>query len=279
MSVRKPVFIGLLLGLFLAFPPAFAADLPSHPLIEQARRERMPRLRYALENGAEIGLTPDGKSYYLVWFPKGTNPQSLPPVVATLHGHDGWAVDDFYVWHSFLKERGYGFLAVQWWLGKGEAMTDYLSPEEIYRVIDQVFRERGVKPGSALLHGFSRGSTNVYALAALDRSAKNDYFSLFIANAGKATSNYPPTREIEQGRFGAQPFAGTHWVTYAGGKDTNPDRDGFPAMRETGRWIQKYGGVVDLAIEDPDSGHGGFHRNPENTNAALDVFDKLRTLK
>jgi len=55
-----------------------------------------------------------------------------------------------------------------------------------------------------------------------------------------------------------------------------PERDGIQGMRETAEWIQKYGGTVDLAIEDPDGGHGGFHRNPKNTNAALDVFDKLR---
>jgi hypothetical protein len=32
---------------------------------------------------------------------------------------------------------------------------------------------------------------------------------------------------------------------------------------------------VDLLIEDPKGDHGGFHRNPENMKAALDVFEKL----
>ena len=27
---------------------------------------------------------------------------------------------------------------------------------------------------------------------------------------------------------------------------------------------------------DQDSGHGGFHINPKNCNAVLDVFDKLK---
>lgn len=251
------------------------AELPSHPLIEKAKQERMPRVRYALENGAEVELTSDGKSYYLLWFPEGSNPQHLPPMIATMHGHSGWAFEDFHVWHSFLKARGYGFLAIQWWLGEGEEINDYLRPDEIYRVIDEVFRKLHVKPGTALLHGFSRGSANIYAVAALDRSLKNNYFALFIANAGKANSDYPPVHDVEQGRFGDQPLAGSHWVTFAGAKDPNPDRDGIAGMREAGAWIQKYGGIVDLAIEDPQSDHGGFHRNPKNTETALDIFDRL----
>ncbi|MFB0500491.1 MAG: hypothetical protein ACETWO_04380 [Candidatus Hadarchaeaceae archaeon] len=48
-------------------------------------------------------------------------------------------------------------------------------------------------------------------------------------------------------------------------------------MRKTVDWIRSFGGSVDLVIEDLDAGHGGFHQNPKNTNAALDVFDKLQT--
>ncbi len=262
--------------LLLPAAPVFA-QMPSHPLIDKARQEEAPRVRYALENGAQVELTPDGKSYYLLWFPEGTGPENPPPMVATMHGHDGCAFVDFFVWHHLLKARGYGLLAIQWWLGTGEGINDYLLPHEVYRVIDEAFRALHVQPGTALLHGFSRGSTNTYAVAAMDRQLHNDYFALIIANAGKANSNYPPTREIEQGRFGDQPLAGSHWVTFAGGKDPNPERDGIQGMRETGKWIQRYGGTVELAIEDPDSGHGGFHRNPKNCDLALDVFDRLRT--
>jgi len=265
----------ILTGLFFSIS-IVSAEIPNHPLIEKARQERMPRVQYALANGAQVTLTSDGKSYYILWLPEGSNFDNLPPMVVTMHGHDGYAFEDFYVWHHFLKERGYGLLAIQWWLGKGEAINDYLFPNEIYRVIDETFRTLRVKPGRALLHGFSRGSANIYAVAAIDRSAKNNYFALFIANAGKASLDYPPTREIEQWRFGSKPFTGSHWVTFAGGKDSNPDRDGVLGMRETADWIRSYGGSMDLAIEDDDSGHGGFHQNPKNTNAALDIFEKLR---
>lgn len=262
-------------GLFFLVP-LVSAEIPSHPLIEQAMRERMPRVRYALENGVKITLTSDGKSYYILWLPEGSNFNHLPPMIVSLHGHDGYAFEDFYVWHQFLKERGYGILAIQWWLGTGDAISDYLLPNETYRIIDNTFRSLSVKPGTALLHGFSRGSANIYVVAAFDRSTKNDYFALFIANAGRANSDYPPTREIEQGYFGEKPFTGSHWVTFAGGKDPNPDRDGILGMRETADWIRSYGGNVDLLIEDTDADHGGFHQNPKNTNAALDIFEKLR---
>ena len=253
------------------------AEIPSHPLLEKAQRERRPRVQYALDNGATIHLTDDGKSFYVLWLPEGSDPQNPPPIMATIHGHDGWAFDDFFVWHRFAKERGFGVLAVQWWLGEGERFQDYLNPQEIYRVIDSVFQEKHVKPGAALFQGFSRGSANSYAVAAVDRTQGKSYFSLFIANAGKASVDFPPNKDIQNGRFGEQPLQGTHWVTYAGAKDTHPDRDGIAGMREAAQWIQKYGGTVDLAIEDPAGDHGGFHRNPQNVNAALDIFDKLRT--
>ncbi len=251
------------------------AEIPDHPLVELTRQKRGPRLDYALENRAKIGLTPDGKTFYLSWFPEGSVPGNPPPIIATISGHDGWAVDDFHVWHRFLQKRGYGFFAIQWWLGSGKSSQDYLTPFEMYRVMDIVFQKENVKPGTVLLHGFSRGSTNTYAVAAMDRSEHKNYFALIVANAGKANSDYPPTREIENGRYGATPFEGTHWVTFAGGRDPNPERAGIKGMRETGQWIQQYGGTVDLAIEDPNAGHGGFHMNPQNAEAALDVFEKI----
>ena len=273
--MKRSIYFFIMLGLLLSVSPVFA-ELPSHPLIEQAKQERGPRVQYAIQNGAEVGLTADGKSFYLLWLPEGSDPQNPPPMIATMHGHDGWAFEDFYVWHRFLKERGYGLLAIQWWLGEGEDMRDYLLPNEVYRVIDDVFHELNIKPGTGMLHGFSRGSANVYAVAAMDRSLQKNYFSLFVANSGQANSNYPPTHEIEEGLFGDQPFTGTHWVTYAGEKDVNPDRDGVRAMRKTGDWIRSYGGTVDLAIEDPEGDHGGFHKRPQNCEMALDVFDRLR---
>ncbi|MDO8662248.1 MAG: hypothetical protein Q7K98_03395 [Candidatus Omnitrophota bacterium] len=250
------------------------AELPSHSLLKQAESQRAQRLSYAKENHARIELTSDGKSFYVLWFPEGASPANPPPMIVTLHGHDSWAFDEFYLWHQAAKERGYGILAIQWWLGQGEKYQDYLNPQEIYRVIGEVLTREQVKPGTVLFHGFSRGSANTYAVAALDRVTGKNYFALIVANAGKASSDFPPNREIEEGRFGQMPLQGTHWVTFAGGHDPHPERSGIAGMREAAEWIRRYGGVIDRAIEDENAGHGGFHQNPDNMNSALEVFKK-----
>lgn len=251
-----------------------AADLPVHPLLEQAKSQSASRMGYALENRARVELTADGKTFYLLWFPEGATAVNHQPMIVTIHGHGSWAFDEFYLWHQAAKERGYGILAIQWWLGQGERYQDYLMPQEIYRVIDQVLTREHVGSQSVLFHGFSRGSANYYAIAALDRTTGRDYFALIVANAGKPGLDFPPNREIEQGRFGQMPLKGTHWVTFAGGRDPNPERDGICGMREAAEWIRKYGGVVDRVIEDEDADHGGFHRNPDNMRSAFEVFEK-----
>jgi hypothetical protein len=140
--------------------------------------------------------------------------------------------------------------------------------------MDDVLRRTGAKPGTVMLHGFSRGSANSYAVAAFDRKTGNNYFALCVANAGKPGLDFPPNKDIENGRLGPSPLAGTHWVTYAGGKDPHPERDGIQGMRDAAEWIKAYGGTVDLMIEDPEGGHGGFHHNPENVKKALDAFKR-----
>jgi len=250
------------------------AELPKHPLLEQAESQCAQRLSYAKENHARIELTPDGKSFYVLWLPEGVSPANPPPMIVTIHGHGSWAFDEFYLWHRAAKERGYGILAIQWWLGQGEKFQDYLTPHEIYRIIDQVLTREQIKPMTVLFHGFSRGSANSYAVAAFDRNTGKDYFALIVANAGKPERDFPPVRDIEDGRFGQTPLQGTHWVTFAGGRDPYPEKTGIYGMRQAAEWIRKYGGIVDRAIEDENAGHGGFHQNPDNMRSALEVFDK-----
>ncbi len=253
---------------------SFAYELPDHPLLEQAKRESRQRFDYAQDNNARIELTADRKSFYVLWFPENSDSYNPPPVIATIHGHASWALDEFYLWHKEAAERGYGILAIQWWLGEGERFQDYLTPREIYRVIDQVLSRENVAPQNVLFHGFSRGSANSYSITAIDRTRGRGYFALTVANAGKPGRDFPPNREIENGVFGPMPLKGTHWVTFAGGRDPNPERDGIYGMREAADWIRKYGGIIDLVIEDEDADHGGCHRKAGNMRAALDVFSE-----
>lgn len=273
---HKMTKIGLfILAVLLALSgKAVMAGLPDHALLEQAKSQSTERLDYALKNHARVELTSDGKSFYVLWYPEGVTPAKVPPMIVTIHGHGSWAFDEFYLWHQAAKERGYGILAIQWWLGKGEKFQDYLTPREIFQVIDEVLTREHAPPHTILFHGFSRGSANSYAVAALDRATGKNYFALIVANAGKPGLDFPPNRDIEEGRFGQMPLQGTHWVTFAGGRDSHAERDGISGMREAAEWIRRYGGVVDRVIEDENAGHGGFHRNPDNMYSALEVFEK-----
>ncbi|MEJ5310610.1 MAG: hypothetical protein WHX52_12630 [Anaerolineae bacterium] len=247
------------------------------PLLRQAQTANPQRYQYAVEQGAQILPATDGKSFYVWWLPEGSHPASPPPIIVTLHGHASWALDEFFLWHPYATERGYGILALQWWFGGGEAMNDYYLPQEMYPLIARILQANHVRPQTVLLHGFSRGSANTYGLTALDRASGNAFFLLTIANAGGKAGDFPINQSIEKGDFGPQPFANTHWVMVCGMNDPHPDRDGCPAMNATRDWVLQYGGVVDLLIADPNGDHGVFHRNPGNVDAALDVFAQLLT--
>lgn len=268
--------LGLLITVLGSMAFGFPSNLPAYEgqaLLDQAKHERSPRVRFADQQGAEVRLTEDGKSFLVEWFPPAARTDKSPYVMVTIGGHSTFAFDDFSVWHPFLKNRKLGFLALQWWLGENERRNGYLTPEQMYAILSAELKRLNIQPGHVLLHGFSRGSANTYALAALDRESGQNYFGMIIANAGGMASDYPPNREIEAGEFGERPFEGTRWITFAGGKDPRPGQDGIPAMRETGKWIEKHGGHIVLALEDTENGHGGFHMNPENANQALDLFE------
>lgn len=227
----------------------------------------------AIGRDAEVVPTQDGRSFFLVWEPQAVRGKPHKWIVS-LHGSNGFATKDLEIWSPYLKDRNLGIISLQWWFGGGEKTQDYYSPFDIYREIDLLMRRMGIKPGDAMLEGFSRGSANIYAIAALDHNKGQRYFSLFVANAGGASLDYPPTRSVDTGRFGGMPYKGSRWITSCGERDPHPDRDGCPAMRRTGEWLKKLGAEVAFAIEDGREGHGAFHRNPQNANRALDWFSQ-----
>lgn len=214
----------------------------------------------------DIEPTSDGRSFVVIW-KAAPRPRRW---IVSLHGSHGFATEDLAVWHRHLEGREVGLICIQWWKGGGEATADYYTPREIYREADAVLRRLGVGAGQAMLHGFSRGSANVYAVMALD--AKQRHFSLAVADSGGVALDYPPIRAIDDGDYGDHPLRGTRWVTVAGGRDPHPERDGIPAMRRTADWLRHQGATVICAIEDEDGGHGAFHRSMSNARRVLDLF-------
>ncbi|QQR68238.1 MAG: hypothetical protein IPI58_05090 [Alphaproteobacteria bacterium] len=260
------------LGLALIWGAGAASAAESWPpgsawLLGQARKQ--PDFAQAERLHPNFYPTRDGQSFIVVWQPQREAPKKW---IVSLPGTGGFATKDLSIWYPHLQGRNVGVVNVQWWLGRGDRTEDYYTPSQIYREIDLILARLGVAPGSALLHGFSRGSANIYAVAALDRTKGHQYFSTIIAHSGSANEGYPPTQEIVRGAYGARPFAGTRWITVCGERDSNPERDGCPAMRRTGTWIKGLGGTIGLAIEDPEYGHGALHLNPINARKALDDF-------
>lgn len=223
----------------------------------------------------DVWPTSDGQSFLVVW--KAT--QSPKRWIVSLHGAGrpakGFATDDFALWQPNLQDRDVGLICLQWWLGKGSEPQDFYTPEQIYREISIALQKLGVQPGAVMLHGFSRGSTNTFAVVALDAGRGKHYFSLAVASSGGVALNYPPTEAILAGDYGSHPLKGTRWITVAGAKDPNPDRDGVAGMRLTASWLKNQGAVVIESIEDRNEGHGALQRNSENVRRVLDLFFSL----
>ena len=189
--------------------------------------------------------------------------------IVSLHGSRGSARTDLGVWLKTLGDRPIGILCIQWWRGDGD---DYLRPPEIYREIEDAVARLGIAPGAAVLHGFSRGSANLYAVAAIDAGRGRRLFSHYVASSGGVGLDYPPTRAIAAGAYGPRPLAGTRWVTACGGRDENPERDGCPAMRRTAGWLREQGASLADVIEDPNAGHGALQSEARNAARLYDLL-------
>lgn len=221
--------------------------------------------------GASVRQTSDVKSFYLVWKSDSRPKKWIVSLHGAGHPARGFATDDLAVWSPHLKERDVGIVCLQWWLGTGSERKDFYTPLEIYRQIDDALASLGVEPGNVMLHGFSRGAANTYAVAAIDASRGKRYFSLCVASSGGASMDYGPNQAIARGDFGSTPLKNTRWITVAGGKDSNPDRDGIAGMRRTANWLRDQGASVTV-MEDEASGHGALHLRSENAKKVLDAF-------
>ncbi|MFH2104088.1 MAG: hypothetical protein ABIJ39_12120 [Chloroflexota bacterium] len=244
-------------------------------LFERASTRDPVRYAYALDQGAQMLLSEDGRSFLLFWLPPGGDPNNPPPLIVSLHGEGAYAFDEFFAWHPRALEYGYGILAVQWRVGAGESDADYYTAGEVHQVLQSTLHMIKAQPGLNLLHGFGRGAASIYALAALDATSPSPYFRMTIANAGGANLDFSANQQISSGAFGSLPFLATHWFLYCGMQDPNPDRDGCPAMQRTQEWLTGLGGTVDSFIQDPSGGHDGFLTDPENIRAALSAFARI----
>jgi hypothetical protein len=221
-------------------------------------------------------VTANGETFYSYWVPPDFDP-SVNGFVVVLGGHDTFASTSFAVWREHITARKYGFVGIQWWFGTGEATSDYLTPDAIYRAFAEALDLHGVSGRRVLFEGFSRGAANAYAVTALDRASPSPHFLMTIANSGAAATGYPPNQAIDAGAFGAMPFSGTDWVLYCGEQDPKPMESGCVGMSKTKTWLEAKGATIDLFIQDPLGDHGGFNLVPGNADKALDAYEALWT--
>lgn len=233
-----------------------------------ARAHSPARYQFALRHGAGIFATPDRRSFYVAWPGRRRDGK----VIVTTHGYFANAIDDFYYWYRYAAPRGYSIVALQWRLGP--TPEDSMTVGEMYGQIATILRRRGVRPGNALLHGYSSAAVRTYALTALDRRASR-FFALTIANAGGATKSIPLWHSIFEGGFGPRPLSGTNWVLWCGGRDAHVNVTGCPAMRRTVGLIRRRGGHVARLIDEPLARHGGFLENPRSVGMALSAFARV----
>jgi hypothetical protein len=265
--MRIPLLLHLLLIVGLSSSAA-QTPLTGHAAELYAQAQGGRFFADAAKLKPEIVATSDGQSFLVVW----RSSKAPKRWIVSLHGTKGFATDDLAIWYPHLKDRDVGLVCVQWWMGTGDALDSYYTPLQIYHEIDVALQRLGVKMGTVMLHGFSRGSANSYAVAAIDAGKGRRYFSLIVASSGGVGLDYPPTKAITNGDYGKHPLKGTRWVTVAGAHDPQPDRSGIAGMRSAAAWLKEQGAIVVDVIEDPDEGHGALQRKPKNAKRVLDLF-------
>jgi hypothetical protein len=201
----------------------------------------------------------DTKTYFIYGAPAGENNKSPRTIVVSLPGHGTTADDGYKAWKNHL-DGTYALAEFGWWRGTGEKKTDYYDPPSVVEQVRAFLTGQGYKSSDTIiLHGFSRGSANTYAVIAQDKLRGGPVFDAVISNAGKYQSDFPlASPELSDSKM-TEVFGGMPWVLVCGGLDENPTRDGCPGMEETKTFLTKHGANVLALLTDPNKGHGAFH--------------------
>ncbi len=268
---RFTAFLSILF-LFTVYVPSLRAEIRSDEILELSKQFEPKSVEFAAQQGAQIIPTQDGRSFVLWWKPANFDPKQNT-VLVSLHGHGGWVQKDFQIWFPRIKDRGYAFLAIQWWYGRSMESIGYAKPNDIYPWIKEALQAQGIPPGHVIFEGFSMGSANSYAVTYLDRLEPSPYFAVTISNAGAMEPDFPPNRAFLDQPEGAKPFEGVHWILFCAERDEQHP-ESCDHMEKTKVALVARGATIEQFIRDPQSGHGGFMK-PTNHGPVLDLADQL----
>lgn len=204
----------------------------------------------------------DGKTHFVYGAPAGHNNKETKYLIVSLPGHGTTAEEGYQAWSRHLTGE-YALAEFDWWKGTGEKKSDYYTPAEIVREVRPFLVNQGYDADDVIiLHGFSRGSANTYAVIVQDHLLSRPVFDAVISNAGKYQSDFPladkPLSDEEITKF----YTDIPWVLVCGGLDPNPSRDGCPGMTETKEFLTEHGANVLALLTDPNASHGVFHMSP-----------------
>src|SRR2546421_8987852 len=100
---------------------------------------------------------------------ESTTPAHPSGLIVAVHGHNDHAEREYQLWQPYAARHHLGLVAVEWQTRWGRN-AQFLSTQATYGMIRRAVAREGVAPGHVLLHGFSQGSHESFALTALDRA-------------------------------------------------------------------------------------------------------------
>lgn len=226
-------------------------------------------------NAPEKITTSDKKQYLFYGHPSGQNNKQTKKIIFSLPGHGTIAEADYEAWKEQLISNGtYALASINWWDGSGEATSDYYSPTKVVQEIQYFLTTQHYDSDDRIiLEGFSRGSANTYAVVLYDQLTDHPVIDGVISASGKYQPDFAITDE-QLATNNGKPFASLPWILACGEKDDNPTRDGCAGMEETRTFLQYRGANVLTILNDPNGGHGAFHKSPlKLASQALTLFD------
>lgn len=198
------------------------------------------------------------------------------PIFVTLHGSHGLAEAEMKDWYQYAEKRGFAIISIQWFLGN----EYYMPPDMVYKaVVSRIEQLRKMYPAlrrnSNMVHGFSRGATYMPAMALYDAKVGNNYFSMFLINAGVWPKNNPP--RYMQPLFNSNDrnlYAGKHFCAYYGDRDESANLPKYDGL-EMKKVIEQHGGTYDLFLTESLGTHRGLLKNSSLVEQVLNAWLKL----
>ncbi len=212
----------------------------------------------------------DGKTKFVYGAPAGQNNKKVKRIIVSLPGHGTTASDAYKAWSRHIEGGQYAVAEFDWWDGQGDETSHYYDPTDTTTQIRAFLKDQGyVATDVVILHGFSRGSSNTYAVVANDHKMGSPVIDAVISNAGKYQTNFPFFKDGSQPTIDelTEYYRGMPWVLACGGLDPNPDRDGCPGMEQTQNFLKAHQANVLGLLTDPNEGHGAFHLSSLNLPA------------